>query len=116
MGFQDRGYVRQRHDTFMADWTGVTLIIVLNVSLWLLNFLLSSDLLPFKRSLDDLFCLRVEGGWNPLQAWQLLTYGFLHDPDSPWHLLFNIPLLGNPSMYATWEDASLTLCLVLGRL
>ena len=90
MGFQDRGYVRQRHDTFMADWTGVTLIIVLNVSLWLLNFLLSSDLLPFKRSLDDLFCLRVEGGWNPLQAWQLLTYGFLHDPDSPWHLLFNM--------------------------
>ena len=90
MGFQDRGYVRQRHDAFMADWTGVTLVIVLNVSIWLLNFVFSSGLLPFQRSLDDLFCLRVEGGWNPLQAWQLLTYGFLHDPESPWHLLFNM--------------------------
>lgn len=90
MGFQDRGYLRQRQAPFMADWTGVMLVIVLNVSLWLLNFVLDSGLLPFRRSLDELFCLRADGNRGLLEVWRLLTYGFLHDPQSPWHLLFNM--------------------------
>jgi len=88
MGFQDRVYVRQqRYAPTMAEWSGVTLVIVLNVSIWLLNLLLTS---AFQRPLDGLFCLQADAGWGLLEPWRVLTYGFLHDPDSPWHLLFNM--------------------------
>ncbi len=29
-------------------------------------------------------------GGPPFHVWQLLTYGFLHDPNSIWHLFFNM--------------------------
>lgn len=44
------------------------------------------------------------GGGQMFMPWQLLTYGFLHDPSSPAHLIFNmlaVLMFGAPLEY-TW--------------
>lgn len=104
MGFQDRGYYRSPSAAGgMADWSGVNTIIALTAAIWLANFILAGDLfrevvsLPF--SLNDFLCLKANLFQKPWQAWQLLTYGFLHAgpsleaPGAPydiWHIVFNM--------------------------
>jgi membrane associated rhomboid family serine protease len=103
MGFQDRGYYRPDRGGFGGDWTAVNAIIMVNVAVWLVNFILAGNLLrevfPLEISLNDLCCLRSDLPEHPWNAWTLLTYGFLHDgpslespglPYSPLHLLFNM--------------------------
>ena len=34
MGFQDRGYSRDSRQPFMADWTAVMTIMVINIAIW----------------------------------------------------------------------------------
>jgi len=102
MGFQDRGYYRPHGGAF-GDWSAVNAIIIANVAIWLANFILAGNLLrevfPLEVSLNDIFCLTSDLPNHPWKAWQLLTYGFLHDgpslefpglPYSPLHLLFNM--------------------------
>jgi membrane associated rhomboid family serine protease len=102
MGFQDRGYYRS-DGGFGGDWTAVNAVIMANVAIWLANFILAGNLLreilPLEVSLNDVFCLTSDLPLHPWKAWQLLTYGFLHDgpsvefpglPYSPLHLLFNM--------------------------
>ncbi len=104
MGFQDRGYYRSAPASGgMADWSAVNTIIALNVAIWLANFILAGDLfrevvsLPI--SLNDFFSLKSDLFQKPWQAWQLLTYGFLHqgpslnqphEQYSIWHIVFNM--------------------------
>ena len=89
MGIYDREYYRDEpRRPGVGDWSAVTTLIVLNVAVfiadmfspdhWIVNHLL----LP-----PDIFS-------HPWHFWQLLTYGFLHDPRSIMHILFN--------MYALW--------------
>lgn len=104
MGFQDRGYYRSPQAAGgMADWSGVNTIIALTVAIWLVNFILAGNLfrevvsLPF--SLNDFLSLKANLFQKPWQAWQLLTYGFLHAGPSLkapgatydiWHIVFNM--------------------------
>jgi len=102
MAYQDRGYFRGDASRAGGDWSAVNTIIVVNVAVWLANFILAGDLVrevfPLSLSLNDIFCLRSDLPSHPWNAWQLLTYGFLHDgpslefpgPFSPWHLVFNM--------------------------
>jgi len=102
MAYLDRGYYRGGADGGLADWSAVNLIIAANVAIWLANFILCGDLirevLPLQVSLNDIFSLHSDLPDRPWNAWQLLTYGFLHDgpslqapgPFSPFHLLFNM--------------------------
>jgi membrane associated rhomboid family serine protease len=103
MGFQDRGYYRLPTGGFTADWSAVNAIIVVNVAVWLANFILAGDLfrelVSLKLSLNDLLCLRSDLPSRPWNAWTLLTYGFLHDGPSLetpraayniWHIVFNM--------------------------
>ena len=103
MGFQDRGYYRSPTGGFTADWSAVNAIIVVNVAVWLANFILAGDLfrelVSLKLSLNDLLCLRSDLPSRPWNAWTLLTYGFLHDGPSLetpraayniWHIVFNM--------------------------
>jgi membrane associated rhomboid family serine protease len=102
MAFQDRGYSRGGAGDGLADWQAVNLIIAANVAIWLANFILCGDLIrevfPLRVSLNDIFSLHSDLPDRPWNAWQLLTYGFLHDgpslqfpgPFSPLHLLFNM--------------------------
>jgi len=114
MGFQDRGYYRSSPGTFAPQWSGVSILIALNVGLWLANVVLSGDLVreffPLRLCLNDLFSLHTNLTSHPWNFWQLLTYGFLHDGPSlelqeqlrpfgrtqtysPFHLLGNMLML-----------------------
>lgn len=77
----------------MAEWSGVNTIIAINVGVWLANLIFSGNLfeglLP-RFSLNELFCLPEDLPRQPQHFYTLLTYGFLHDQSSPWHLLFNM--------------------------
>lgn len=85
MGLSDRGYYRSEPPTFMAEWTGVLTIIVVNVAIWVAN-LLGADEFPVNRFL----ALEGDLPQHLLEAWQLVTYGFVHDSLNPWHLVFNM--------------------------
>ncbi len=89
MGFQDRGYYRSPSSGFAPEWSAVNTIIVANVAVWLANFILTGDLFrelfSLKVSLNDLFCLKSDLFARPWNAWQLITYGFLHDGPSLQH-------------------------------
>jgi membrane associated rhomboid family serine protease len=102
MGLYDRGYYGDRQTTFAPEWTAVNTIIAVNVAIWLANFILTGDLFrelfSLRFSLNDVFCLWPNLATHPWNAWQLLTYGFLHDGPSlrfphdysPLHLIFNM--------------------------
>lgn len=102
MAYQDRGYFRGDAFRGGGDWSAVNTIIVVNVAVWLANFILAGDLVreifPLQLSLNDIFCLESDLPSRPWKAWQLLSYGFLHDgpslefpgPYTPWHLVFNM--------------------------
>jgi membrane associated rhomboid family serine protease len=94
MGFQDRGYYRSPTSGFAPEWSAVNTIIAINVAVWLANFILAGNLLrevfPLQLSLNDLCCLRSDLPSHLWKFWTLLTYGFLHDDRSPWHILFNM--------------------------
>lgn len=86
MGFSDRGYYRSEpSDSFLQEWTGVLTIIVTNVAIWVAN-LLGSGEVPVNRFL----ALEGDLPQHLLKAWELVTYGFVHDSHNPWHLVFNM--------------------------
>lgn len=84
MGFQDRGYYR-RDEGFAPEWSAVMTIIVANVALWVANLLAAGDF-----PITNFLALRGDMFSRPWECWQLITYGFAHDPTSPWHLVFNM--------------------------
>jgi membrane associated rhomboid family serine protease len=85
MGFADRGYYRSESPSFMEEWTGVLTIIVANVAVWVAN-LLGANEFPLSRF------LALEGDLpnHLLKAWELVSYGFVHDSQNPWHLVYNM--------------------------
>lgn len=85
MGFSDRGYSRSEPSSFMAEWTAVLTIIVVNIAVWVAN-LLGANEFPVNRFL----ALEGDLPQHLLKAWELVTYGFVHDAQNPWHLVFNM--------------------------
>jgi len=84
MGIYDRDYIRDdRPSSGFASWSMVTKLIVINVAVWVLD-------VYFNRALSDNFALKGNVLTHP---WELLTYGFLHDPKSPGHIFFNMLVL-----------------------
>jgi membrane associated rhomboid family serine protease len=87
MGFQDRGYYR-RDDAFAPDWSAVMTIIVINIALWVANLVAAGEF-----PITDFLKLKSDMLSRPWECWQLITYGFAHDPDSPLHLVGNMLML-----------------------
>ena len=86
MGFSDRGYYRSEpSNSFLQEWTGVLTIIVANIAVWVAN-LLGANEFPINRFL----ALEGDLPQHLLKAWELVTYGFVHDSQNPWHLVFNM--------------------------
>jgi membrane associated rhomboid family serine protease len=86
MGFSDRGYYRSEpSNSFLQEWTGVLTIIVANIAVWVAN-LLGANEFPVNRFL----ALEGDLPQHLLKAWELVTYGFVHDSQNPWHLVFNM--------------------------
>lgn len=89
MGFADRGYYRtEPSNSFLEEWTGVLTIIVANVAVWVANLLGAAEV-PVNRF------LALEGDLprHLLKVWELVTYGFVHDSQNPWHLVYNMVAL-----------------------
>jgi membrane associated rhomboid family serine protease len=84
MGIYDRNYYR---DDERGVWLGgrsvVVNLIVLNVAILVADLIFDYRLSSFLELKADLF----QKPWN---CWQLLTYGFVHDPHDLRHILFNM--------------------------
>ncbi|MDR0521997.1 MAG: rhomboid family intramembrane serine protease [Planctomycetaceae bacterium] len=89
MGFSDRDYNRfDRYDMESRrknGWTMTTIIIAVNVALWLINGLLCE-----KNELNEALLLKETYVLFPESCYRFLTYGFVHDPHSWQHIVFNM--------------------------
>ena len=96
MGLRDRDYVQQnfngkkRKTRRTGGRSAVVVLIAINLCLWLANGLLFPT-----NDLTDLLRLRVsaifqESSVHLASGYQLLTYGFAHDPFSVWHIALNM--------------------------
>jgi membrane associated rhomboid family serine protease len=88
MGLSDRGYSRDHGQPFMADWTAVMTIMVANIAIWVAN-LVAAGTPP----LAEFLSLQGDLPQHLLKAWELVTYGFVHSPVDPWHLVGNMLML-----------------------
>ncbi len=90
MGIYDREYYRDepRGLRLGGDWSAVTTLIVINVAVFLAELFTSS---PRSGSwVENNLALQPDLFHHPLQFWQLLTYGFVHDSQHFMHILFNM--------------------------
>ena len=86
MGFSDRGYYRFDNSfQRQSDWTAVITLIIANVAVWVLNLFGGRDF-----SINNILALRGDLPEHLLECWKLISYGFAHDANSPWHLAFNM--------------------------
>lgn len=84
MGIQDRSYIREdEHGGWLGGRSMVINLILLNVAIYVAD-------LVFDHRLSDIFSLKSDLFERPWQFWQLLTYGFLHDPHDLRHILYNM--------------------------
>ena len=85
MGLYDRDYVRRQQSGFSlgGDRSMVTNLILVNVGIFVLDILAGGKLSRF-------LLLNVDVVQQPWNVWQLLTYGFVHDPNTIWHVAFNM--------------------------
>lgn len=86
MGFSDRGYYRFDNSfQRQSDWTAVITLIIANVAVWVLNLFGGRNF-----SINTILALRGDLPEHLLECWKLISYGFAHDAQSPWHLAFNM--------------------------
>ena len=88
MGFQDRGYSRDSRQPFMVDWTAVMTIMVVNIAIWVANLVAAGQV-----SVSEFLSLQGDLPRHLLKIWELVTYGFVHAPLDPWHLIGNMLML-----------------------
>lgn len=92
MGIYDRDYYQADEMRPMRPWDGktmVTLIIITNAIVYLANFLFTQRTGQLARFLS----LNPEDLVNPLGWFHFITYGFVHAPSDPFHLIFNMATL-----------------------
>ncbi|MGH7138826.1 MAG: rhomboid family intramembrane serine protease, partial [Pirellulales bacterium] len=86
MGLYDRDYIREDDQPGIfagGQYSMVTILIAINVGVYLIDMLMGNTLIPKLEVRADVFR-------EPWYAWQLLTYGFAHDPNDFRHILFNM--------------------------
>jgi membrane associated rhomboid family serine protease len=84
MGISDRPYYRDdEQGTWLGHRSMVINLILLNVAVFVAQLLFGNDFTNRLSLHADLF----REPWN---FYQLLTYGFLHDPENLTHILFNM--------------------------
>lgn len=72
----------------MADWTAVMTIMVVNIAIWVANLVAAGDF-----RINEFLALEGDLPRHLLKAWELVTYGFVHAPVDPWHLIGNMLML-----------------------
>jgi membrane associated rhomboid family serine protease len=91
MGVHDRDYYREDDErgARIGPPTVLVSLIVVNCVLFALNFLLTNR----TDELTEALVLSSDAFSHPWKLYGLLTYGFVHDPDSILHILFNMYIL-----------------------
>ena len=88
MGVYDRDYYRDDRPgirlSAARNWSAVTTLILINVAVFV------ADMFSGDHWIADHLALQSDLFQHPWQAWQLLTYGFVHDPNGIAHILFNM--------------------------
>ncbi len=97
MGIYDRDYVRREGPSFLGSFVErgrvCRWLIGINVVAFIVQILtLPHDDVPGFGWFTDALDLTVSGVLHG-QVWRLLTYAFLHDTQSIWHILFNMLFL-----------------------
>jgi membrane associated rhomboid family serine protease len=97
MGIYDREYYRREGPSFLGSFSErgriCKWLIAINVVVFVIQLLTRSDA-PDEESLGSFtsaFWLNDQVLHG--QVWRLLTYAFLHDPGSLWHIVFNMLFL-----------------------
>ncbi|MDR3232150.1 MAG: rhomboid family intramembrane serine protease [Planctomycetaceae bacterium] len=94
MAFSDRDYNRydpsedepKRRRRSNGSGMSVTMkLVIVNIALWLANGLFFEG-----NTLTALLSLNASSIRNPLEWWQFITYGFVHDPSTLWHIGGNL--------------------------
>jgi membrane associated rhomboid family serine protease len=105
MGFQDRDY--NRYESYddngyrrqLGGGMSVTMkIVILNLVLWLANGFFFAE----NNYLTKLLTLYVPNLYRPEFWWQFLSYGFVHAPDTIWHIggnMFCLIMFGYGMMF-----------------
>lgn len=84
MGLYDRPYYREEErPAWLSGRSMVVNLIILNVAIYLIDWMSDYRLSEYFAAQPDMFR-------RPWQCYQLLTYGFLHDPNQIAHILFNM--------------------------
>jgi membrane associated rhomboid family serine protease len=84
MGIYDRGYYREeQRGAWLGNRSMVFNLIVLNVVIFLADHV-------FDRRISSALGLKSDLLHAPWQFWQVLTYGFVHDPENILHVGFNM--------------------------
>lgn len=97
MGLYDRDYVRDRPPGFFlgGDRSMVANLILINVGIFLADLLFSGQI-------SEALALRADLFSHPWNFWQLLTYGFVHDPGDVEHIVLkNFAHVGF-NMFGLW--------------
>ena len=90
MGIYDRDYYqREPAGVYLRVPSVVTILIALNVTLWLINSLLSPQGMPGFGVLGEWLAASSRTLPRPWFWWQFLTYGFVHAQELQ-HVLFNM--------------------------
>lgn len=102
MGIYDREYYRRDGPGFLGSFADqgrvTTWLIGLNILCFLLQMMTTSRVedffgrVLFRSAFTDALILNVPDVLHG-QVWRLLTYAFLHDTGSIWHLVFNMLML-----------------------
>ncbi len=102
MGLYDRDYGRDDHNPYQTSWDRVqkprsmtVTLIIINVVVFLISTLFFDNGSNRGESFDILrfFGFVPTTLFEPWMWWQFLTYGFFHDLNSIWHIVFNMAML-----------------------
>jgi membrane associated rhomboid family serine protease len=95
MGIYDRDYYRKSGPSYLdamrLSGSACKWLIIVNVVVYVLQFLSRSMLHP-EGLVQDYFVLNPDKVLHG-ELWRLLTYAFLHDMASVWHIVFNMLFL-----------------------
>jgi membrane associated rhomboid family serine protease len=91
MGIYDRDYYQEERPGLRLGGPRlmVTNLVIINVAIWLVDIVFFSQTHELSRSLS----LKPGLFYEHWHVWELLTYGFAHDPKGILHVLFNMFVL-----------------------
>jgi len=96
MGIYDRDYYRREGPSFLGSLaergTVCKWLIGINIVFFLIQMVTQAGPRGFGGPFQDLLILDVDRVLHG-EVWRLLTYAFLHDTGTPWHILFNMLFL-----------------------